>query len=59
MRQYKLTGNLFKFRPEEKHLYIFLIALLIFILGVQLGIKQGRALELDDLRIKYGYEFTD
>jgi len=59
MRQYKLSGILFKFRPEEKYLYIFLIALLIFILGVQLGIKQGRALELDDLRIKYGYEFTD
>ena len=59
MKKYIKTGNLFKFRPEEKHLYVFLIALAIFIAGVQIGIKHGRALELDDLRIKYGYYFTD
>ena len=38
---------------------ILIIALAIFIFGVQVGIKHGRALELEDLRIKYGYNFTD
>ena len=47
------------FRPGETALYVFLIALAIFILGVQVGIKHGRALQLDDMRIKYGYDFTD
>ena len=58
MSMYKSSGK-FKFRLGEKHFYIFLIALAIFIAGVQIGIKHGRALELDDLRIKYGYNFTD
>lgn len=49
-----------KFQPDTPLLlYIFLIALLIFILGVQIGIKHGRELQLDDMRIKYGYDFTD
>ena len=47
------------FRPGETTFYIFLIALAIFIFGVQVGIKHGRALELEDLSIKYGYTFTD
>ena len=47
------------FRPGETAFYVFLIALAIFIFGVQVGIKHGRALELEDLSIKYGYTFTD
>lgn len=49
MKKYKMYGK-FEFRPDEKYFYVFLIALAIFILGVQIGIKHGRALELDDLR---------
>lgn len=49
-----------KFRPDTSLLLnIFLIALAIFILGVQIGIKHGRELQLDDMRIKYGYDFSD
>ena len=53
-----------KFRPDTSlWLNIFLIALAIFILGVQIGIKHGikhgRELQLDDMRIKYGYDFSD
>lgn len=49
-----------KFRPDTSLMFnIFLIALAIFILGVQVGIKHGRELQLDDMRIKYGYDFTD
>lgn len=49
-----------KFQPDTPLLLcIFLIALLIFISGVQIGIKHGRELQLDDMRIKYGYNFTD
>lgn len=47
------------FRLTETGFYIFMIALAIFILGVQVGIKHGRTLELEDLSIKYGYHFTD
>ena len=47
------------FRPGETAFYVFLIALAIFIFGVQVGTKHGRALELEDLGIKYGYHFTD
>ena len=54
----KLTGKL-KFRLGETAFYVFLIALAIFIFGVQVGIKHGRALELEDLSIKYGINFTD
>ena len=49
----------FGFRPESPFLYIFIIALAIFILGVQIGIKHGRDLQLEDMRIKYGYSFSD
>ena len=49
-----------KFQPDTPLLLcIFLIALLIFISGVQIGIKHGRELQLDDMRIKYDYNFTD
>ena len=49
-----------KFRPDTSlWLHIFLIALAIFILGVQIGIKHGRELQLEDMRIKYGYDFSD
>jgi len=54
----KLTGKP-KFQPGETTFYVFLIALAIFIFGVQIGIKHGRTLELEDLSIKYGINFTD
>lgn len=48
------------FQPDTSLcLNIFLIALAIFILGVQIGIKHGRELQLDDMRIKYGYNFSN
>ena len=47
------------FRPGETALYVFLIALAIFILGVQVGIKHGRELQLEDIRIEYGYDFSN
>lgn len=54
----KRTGKLF--RPgDTSWLHIFIIALAIFILGVQIGIKTGRALQLEDLRLKYDYSYTD
>jgi hypothetical protein len=46
------------FRPDTL-LHIFIVALAIFILGVQLGIKHGRELQLEDLKVRYGYEFSD
>ena len=46
-------------RDSSLWLNIFLIAVAIFILGVQIGIKHGRELQLDDMRIKYGYDFSD
>ena len=47
-----------KFQPDTL-LHIFIVALAIFILGVQIGIKHGRELQLEDMRIKYGYDFSD
>ena len=47
------------FRPGELWLNIFIIALAIFILGVQIGIKHGRELQTEDFKIKYGFYFTD
>ncbi len=41
----------------EKIFNIFLIALIIFIIGVQIGIHHGRELQLQDLEVKYGYQF--
>lgn len=39
-----------KFQPDTSlWLHIFLIALAIFILGVQIGIKHGRELQLEDM----------
>ena len=46
------------FRPDTL-LHIFLIALAIFILGVQVGIKHGRELQKQDWEIEYGYNFSD
>ena len=46
------------FRPDTL-LHIFIVALAIFILGVQLGIKHGRELQLEDLKVKYGYDFSE
>lgn len=46
------------FRPDTL-LHIFIVALAIFILGVQLGIKHGRELQLEDLKVRYGYNFSD
>ena len=46
-------------RPDSTALYIFLIALAIFILGVQIGIKHGRELQLEDIKIEYGYDFSN
>ncbi len=40
----------------EKSLYIFLIILTIFIAGVQLGIKQGKELQIQEF---YEYNFTN
>jgi len=54
----KYTGK--PFRPGTSLcFYIFLIALAIFILGVQIGIKQGRALQLEEMRIEYDFSYTD
>ena len=50
------NGKLFR---SDTLLHIFIIALAIFILGVQIGIKHGRELQLEDMRIKYGYDFSD
>lgn len=46
------------FRPDTL-LHIFLIALAIFILGVQVGIKHGRELQKQDWEIEYVYNFSD
>ena len=43
----------------DSALYIFIIALAIFILGVQIGIKHGRELQLEDIRIEYGINFSN
>lgn len=44
----RLLIRFFRFRPD--YLFnIFIIALAIFILGVQIGIKHGRELQLDDM----------
>ena len=59
MKVHNRLSKLFNFRPGEFIFYVFLISLAIFILGVQIGIHHGRALELEDLGIKYGYNFTD
>jgi hypothetical protein len=41
---------------HEKFIYVFLIALAIFIAGVQIGIHQGRELQRQEY---YGYITTD
>lgn len=50
------NGKIFR---SDTLLHIFIVALAIFILGVQLGIKHGRELQLEDLKVKYGYDFSD
>lgn len=40
----------------EKAFYIFLIALAIFVFGVQCGICHGRHLQMEELQeVNYGY----
>ena len=39
----------------EKIFYIFLIALFILIIGVQIGIAQGRTMQIEDMRIENDY----
>ena len=46
------------FRPDQI-INILIIALAIFILGVQIGIKHGRELQLEDIRIEYGINFSN
>lgn len=43
----------------ERVLLTFIIALAIFILGVQFGIKHGRYLQTEDSKAQYGYNFTN
>ena len=45
--------------PFETAFYYFIIALAIFILGVQIGIKHGRDLQIEDFQIQYGYHLPD
>ena len=58
-----MNGN--KFRPDTSLMFnIFLIALAIFILGVQVGIKRGRELQLEKIHertevLYYGYDFAN
>lgn len=40
-------------------LNIFIIALVIFIFGVQLGIKHGRELQLDEIRVNCDYYISN
>ena len=40
-------------------LNIFIIALVIFIFGVQLGIKHGRELQLDEIRVNCDYDISN
>ncbi|MCI1273285.1 MAG: hypothetical protein LKG27_02485 [Clostridiaceae bacterium] len=44
---------------QEKFLYIFLIVLGIFVAGVQVGIHQGRELQIQEFQEQYEYTFTD
>ncbi len=54
------AGSVFDSDPKfEKALYYFVIALAIFILGVQIGIKHGRDLQIEDFQIQYGYNIPD
>lgn len=55
----KQPVKVFQFRPNEKALYIFLIALAIFIFGIQVGIKHGRELQKEDIQIENGYFFAN
>lgn len=43
----------------DKYLYFFLIVLAIFIIGVQVGIKHGRELQIEELKVQDGYYFTN
>ncbi len=41
---------------QEKFFHIILVALAIFLLGVQIGIRQGIKLERERININYDYE---
>lgn len=43
----------------ERYFYIFLIVLAIFIIGVQIGIKHGRELQIKEIKVQYGYDFIN
>lgn len=54
------AGLFFNSDPKiETAFYYFLIALAIFILGVQIGIKHGRDLQIEDFQIQYGYNIPN
>lgn len=60
----KRTSKIFKL-TFETCLHVFIIALAIFILGVQIGIKHGRELQLEDIYyqsiqgVEYGNNFSN
>ena len=48
----------FEFRPDADNvMIIFMILLAIFILGVQIGIKHGRDLQIQEFKERYGDYF--
>lgn len=47
-----------RFQLEQLQL-IIIILLFVFILGVQIGIKHGRELQLEDIRSEYGINFSN
>lgn len=51
-----MWGLMQEYTKFEKYLYIFLIILCIFIAGVQVGIKHGKELQLQEI---YEYSYTD
>lgn len=44
---------------NEKLFYIYLIALALIILGVQIGIANGRKLQIEDIKDNYEYICTN
>ena len=52
-------GGFLQLGYTDTLLYVFIIALAIFILGVQIGIKHGRELQKEDFQIEYGYCISD
>lgn len=44
---------------KDTVLILLVIALAIFILGVQVGIRHGRELQTEDFKEQYGYYISD